>query len=77
MGMTGDFEEAIEEGATVVRVGQAIFGKRPTLDGYYWPRHGLNFTTDVISIRSQVVHGHVGNKTPIELVKPSSGTYLR
>lgn len=37
MGMTGDFEEAIEEGATVVRVGQAIFGKRPTPDGHYWP----------------------------------------
>ncbi len=37
MGMTGDFEEAIEEGATVVRVGQAIFGKRPTPDSMYWP----------------------------------------
>jgi pyridoxal phosphate enzyme (YggS family) len=37
MGMSGDFEEAIEEGATVVRVGQAIFGKRPTPDNYYWP----------------------------------------
>lgn len=37
MGMTGDFEEAIEEGATVVRVGQAIFGRRPTSDAYYWP----------------------------------------
>jgi pyridoxal phosphate enzyme (YggS family) len=37
MGMTGDFEEAIDEGATVVRVGQAIFGKRPTPDGHYWP----------------------------------------
>ena len=37
MGMSGDFEEAIEEGANVVRVGQAIFGKRPTPDGYYWP----------------------------------------
>ncbi|MGH7052193.1 MAG: YggS family pyridoxal phosphate-dependent enzyme [Acetobacteraceae bacterium] len=37
MGMTGDFEAAIEEGATVVRVGQAIFGKRPTPDRYYWP----------------------------------------
>ena len=37
MGMSGDFEEAIEEGADVVRVGQAIFGKRPTPDGYYWP----------------------------------------
>jgi len=37
MGMSGDFELAIEEGATVVRVGQAIFGKRPTPDSHYWP----------------------------------------
>lgn len=37
MGMSGDFEVAIEEGADVVRVGQAIFGKRPTPDGHYWP----------------------------------------
>ncbi len=37
MGMSGDFEIAIEEGATVVRVGQAIFGPRPTSDAYYWP----------------------------------------
>ena len=29
MGMTGDFEVAIEEGATMVRVGRAIFGERP------------------------------------------------
>lgn len=28
MGMTGDFEVAIEEGATMVRVGTGIFGKR-------------------------------------------------
>ena len=28
MGMTGDFEVAIEEGATIVRVGTAIFGSR-------------------------------------------------
>lgn len=28
MGMTSDFEEAVEEGATIVRVGTAIFGKR-------------------------------------------------
>jgi pyridoxal phosphate enzyme (YggS family) len=28
MGMTGDFEVAIEEGATMVRVGSAIFGSR-------------------------------------------------
>ena len=37
MGMSGDFEEAIEEGSNVVRIGQAIFGKRPTPDGHYWP----------------------------------------
>ena len=29
MGMSGDFETAIEEGATLVRVGTAIFGERP------------------------------------------------
>jgi PLP dependent protein len=28
MGMTGDFEVAIEEGATLIRVGRAIFGER-------------------------------------------------
>ncbi|WP_339427441.1 YggS family pyridoxal phosphate-dependent enzyme [Pseudomonas sp. RA_105y_Pfl1_P41] len=37
MGMSGDFEIAIEEGATVVRVGQAIFGARAMPDAYYWP----------------------------------------
>jgi len=29
MGMSGDFEVAIEEGATIVRVGTALFGERP------------------------------------------------
>ena len=29
MGMSGDYEVAIEEGATIVRVGTAIFGPRP------------------------------------------------
>jgi PLP dependent protein len=29
MGMTDDFEIAIEEGATIVRVGRAVFGERP------------------------------------------------
>ncbi len=37
MGMSGDFEISIEEGANVVRVGQAIFGARPTGNAYYWP----------------------------------------
>jgi uncharacterized pyridoxal phosphate-containing UPF0001 family protein len=31
MGMSSDFEVAIEEGATMVRVGTAIFGSRPPL----------------------------------------------
>jgi pyridoxal phosphate enzyme (YggS family) len=30
MGMTDDFEVAIEEGATLVRIGRAIFGERPS-----------------------------------------------
>jgi uncharacterized pyridoxal phosphate-containing UPF0001 family protein len=29
MGMSDDFEEAIAAGATIVRVGSAIFGARP------------------------------------------------
>ena len=36
MGMSGDLETAIEEGATIIRVGTAIFGKRPYPDSYYW-----------------------------------------
>ncbi|HAL21658.1 MAG TPA: YggS family pyridoxal phosphate-dependent enzyme, partial [Stenotrophomonas sp.] len=40
MGMSGDYEIAIEEGATVVRVGQAIFGARATPDSHYWPSDG-------------------------------------
>jgi uncharacterized pyridoxal phosphate-containing UPF0001 family protein len=28
MGMSNDFEIAIEEGATMVRIGRAIFGER-------------------------------------------------
>lgn len=37
MGMSGDFEVAVEEGATTVRVGQAIFGSRSLPDSHYWP----------------------------------------
>jgi pyridoxal phosphate enzyme (YggS family) len=32
MGMTDDFEIAIEEGSTIVRVGRALFGERPTAE---------------------------------------------
>lgn len=37
MGMSGDYEWAIEEGATIVRVGQAVFGARALPNSYYWP----------------------------------------
>lgn len=36
MGMSGDFETAIQEGATIVRVGTAIFGSRIYPYSYYW-----------------------------------------
>ena len=36
MGMTGDFEVAVAEGATLVRIGTAIFGPRP---GQGWTAH--------------------------------------
>ena len=36
MGMSGDLETAIQEGSTIIRVGTAIFGKRPYPDSYYW-----------------------------------------
>jgi hypothetical protein len=29
MGMSGDFEAAIAEGSTLVRIGSALFGERP------------------------------------------------
>lgn len=40
MGMSGDFEIAIEEGSTEVRIGTAIFGGRVYGDDYYWPEGG-------------------------------------
>ncbi len=33
MGMTDDFEVAVEEGATLVRLGRALFGDRPAAEG--------------------------------------------
>lgn len=36
MGMSGDLEWAIEEGATIIRLGTAIFGPRIYPDSYYW-----------------------------------------
>lgn len=43
MGMSGDLETAIEEGATIIRVGTAVFGQRNTPDNYYWNES----TTDI------------------------------
>ncbi|MGN6654663.1 MAG: YggS family pyridoxal phosphate-dependent enzyme [Rhodanobacter sp.] len=37
MGMSGDFPLAVAEGATELRIGTAIFGKRAYPDSYYWP----------------------------------------
>lgn len=39
MGMSGDFGVAVEEGATIVRVGSAVFGHRSTPNSLYWPDH--------------------------------------
>ncbi len=33
MGMSDDFEAAVEEGATIVRVGRALFGERDVVRG--------------------------------------------
>ncbi|HEY7859426.1 MAG TPA: YggS family pyridoxal phosphate-dependent enzyme [Candidatus Nanopelagicales bacterium] len=41
MGMSGDLELAVAEGATMIRVGTAVFGSRATPDSLYWPdAHG-------------------------------------
>ncbi len=40
MGMTDDFEVAIEEGATIIRVGRALFGERPHHHGDGAVDHG-------------------------------------
>lgn len=37
MGTSGDHETAIVDGFTIVGVGQAIFGPRPTPDSHYRP----------------------------------------
>lgn len=36
MGMSRDFEVAVEEGATLVRVGTKVFGERYLPDSHYW-----------------------------------------
>lgn len=41
MGMSNDLEIAIAEGATIIRVGTAIFGARMYPDSYYWNENKL------------------------------------
>ncbi|MHC5202150.1 YggS family pyridoxal phosphate-dependent enzyme [Myroides sp. LJL119] len=36
MGMSNDLEIAIEKGATILRIGTAVFGQRSYPDSYYW-----------------------------------------
>lgn len=36
MGMSSDYKIAVEEGSTIVRLGQAIFGPRKVPDSFYW-----------------------------------------
>lgn len=38
MGMSGDLEVAVAEGATIVRLGRALFGDRPSRDSTWWSR---------------------------------------
>ncbi|HTW10920.1 MAG TPA: YggS family pyridoxal phosphate-dependent enzyme [Acidimicrobiales bacterium] len=40
MGMSGDFEVAVEEGATIVRLGRALFGYRPVRGSLQMPMGG-------------------------------------
>ncbi|KPV55139.1 alanine racemase, partial [Paenibacillus sp. A3] len=42
MGMSGDFRVAIEEGATIIRLGTNVFGQRYLPDGYYWNEHATH-----------------------------------
>ena len=59
MGMTDDFELAIEEGATIVRVGRALFGERPhtrttTTPARHRPSGGVKCMTG--RLRSVIPH---------------------
>jgi pyridoxal phosphate enzyme (YggS family) len=45
MGMTDDFEVAVEEGATIVRIGRALFGERPHDHGEGPHTHAPNPST--------------------------------
>ena len=52
MGMTDDFEVAVEEGATIVRVGRALFGERP-----HQPCSGRARAPALIAARGRIGRG--------------------
>src|SRR3546814_14850941 len=59
MGMSGDFEIAVEEGATLLRVGQAIFGTRALAHAHYWPETdggGIMVSRDLILVHCAHTH---------------------
>lgn len=55
MGMSGDYPDAVREGATLIRVGTALFGPRPPMGGEGCAKHN---TTD--SFEEDMKHGTAG-----------------
>ena len=56
MGMTDDFEVAVEEGATIVRVGRALFGERPSQA----PDRGRSATAGRLGAMGALVQATIG-----------------
>jgi PLP dependent protein len=65
MGMTNDYPVAVEEGATLVRVGRAIFGERPTLPVSSVPS---------VSPQGYLAEQGPGKEVPRKEIPPSGGT---
>jgi pyridoxal phosphate enzyme (YggS family) len=65
MGMTDDYPVAVEEGATLVRVGRAIFGERPAL-----PASGA----PAVSPQGYLAEQGPGEDVPRKVIPPSGGT---
>ena len=73
MGMSHDFEVAIEEGSTCVRVGTAIFGTRPKPrhDSYSGNAKGITFAMKVYPrARKNAITGAVGDALKLALTAP-------
>ena len=48
MGMSGDYEVAVEEGATLVRLGTVLFGDRPKMKSVRAPAGDDDFSTGAL-----------------------------